>query len=98
MIMKGGEMAFYSINNFIYDSETNNIRVQLTREVEAGYPFVSETGPAYEVLEAQIYLDGSTALVGKYYPESIDGTIEAHIEGRDLGQFPDVVPAIPLPE
>lgn len=91
-------MPFYNVNGFIYDSETNNIRVQFTRPADVDYDYLPETGPAYEIVEAQIFLDGATVMVGKYYPQSVDGTIPAHVEGRDLGQLPDIEPQTPLPE
>lgn len=91
-------MAFYTVNTFIYDSESNNIRVQLTRPVDVDYDYTEETGPPYEVIETQIYLDANTMKIGQYFPASVDGTIQQHFAGRDVGQGPDVVPPIPLPE
>lgn len=90
-------MAYYTISQFYYNSETNNIVVQFSL---VGEPPEYETLPGdlpYDVLEAEIFLDAGQNKVGQYIPGSADGTIPPQTLGRDIGQSPEEIPDVPLP-
>lgn len=90
-------MAFYQITSFYYDDSSDNIRVQFVKYKELEYEVTDPMDQPYDVLEAQIYLDGGKVKIGEYIPASVDETVEQQYLGRQLGDSPDVVPPNPLP-
>ena len=90
-------MAFYQITSFYYDDSSDNIRVQFVKYKELEYEVTDPMDQPYDVLEAQIYLDGGKAKIGQYIPASVDETVEQQFLGRQLGDSPDVTPTNPLP-
>ena len=90
-------MAFYQITSFYYDESSDNIRVQFVKYKDVEYEVNDPMDLPYDVLEAQIFLDGGKSKIGEYIPASVDGTVEQQYLGRQLGDSPDVVPTNPLP-
>ncbi|ASR77385.1 hypothetical protein SEA_PARADIDDLES_127 [Streptomyces phage Paradiddles] len=90
-------MAYYPINQFFYDSETNNIIVQFAVYTEKTYE-TAEMDDPYDVIEAELFLDAGKFKIGEYRPAALDGSVTQEFIGRDLGQAPSVTPPNPVPE
>ena len=88
-------MAFYSVTSFWYDDVTGNMFIQLAEEVDVTYEYLPEEEPL-DLYEAQIFLDGSVNLVGKYRPSSTDGTIQGGYFGKQIGVSPDTPEVQPI--
>lgn len=68
-------MALLEITRFFFDTETNNVKLQLAIPVEVEYSFDSATnGFPVDYLTGELFLDGQVAKVGSYRPKSDDGT------------------------
>lgn len=89
-------MSYIEINSFHFDTETGNIIVQFTRPVNVSYEHDEMGGGAFEVLEGELFLDANSAVIGNWWPESSDGTIEQGNSGRQSGETRDVIPEVPL--
>ncbi|AXH49290.1 hypothetical protein HWB76_gp112 [Streptomyces phage Blueeyedbeauty] len=83
-------MAFYAVNSFYYNEETGNMFLYLTKPTEVSYEHSSEYLPE-DIFEAQIFLDGGIALIGKNRPPSEDGTIPGGMYGRTASPSDDTV-------
>lgn len=90
-------MSYYPINQFFYDSESNNIRVQFAVYTEKTYD-TAEMDDPYDVVEAELFLDAGKFKIGEYRPAALDGSVTQAFIGRDLGQSPDITPTNPVPE
>ncbi len=88
-------MAYIEINSFHFDTETGNIIVQFSRPVNVSYEH-DDMASAYEVLEGELFLDANSTVIGNWWPESLDGTIQQGYSGRQQGETRNVIPETPL--
>lgn len=87
-------MAMYQITSFWYDEDTGNVFLNIYKNVDVSYDHSPEY-QAQDAYEAQIYLDGGLALIGKARPASTDGTIAGGNYGR-LSSAPNSETGEPL--
>lgn len=68
-------MALLQITAFYFDTETNNIKLQLAIPAQVGYAYDGATnGEPVDYYTGELFLDGQIAQVGSYRPKSSDGT------------------------
>lgn len=86
-------MSYHQISGFYYDDDTGNIFVYIPKVVDVSYEHISDQD-AYDTYEAQIYLDGSSTLVQKFRPPSLDGVVPGGIYGKEAN--PSGQPILPM--
>lgn len=68
-------MALLQVTAFYFDTETNNVKLQLAIPAAVEYAYDGATnGEPMDYFSGELFLDGAISQVGSYRPKSSDGT------------------------